>query len=396
MRPNQPTILRALGAIAAMAAFSLASAQTATITLRYDDSKNPSPFSQVYYCANVDPQTGAYVPDWGGFLRRPMYDDGQHGDGKAGDRIWGARIAVQPKAGQLFEWAVDDDNDQESWLGPCPPFLVEKVEEKLAEGRSMPEEAFMAPAEIARKYSISLSQAAPPRRIPGSDKVLLVHQAPDAKRVYLAGDFNNWGSNDNGRIRDLRTTMYPSGEGTWFRLITPRGEQFAYKFVEENAAGEFHWTSDPKAENQDESGNTVIKIEELAEIASTTAGNKGTSRGGISWKPFSARALDEQLQEAGRVLVYVRMDGNTRCREFEQQTLLSPEVASLLEGTTVFFADASKADHMETIREMGVIKVPTIAQKRRGEGWSLHSEEQLLDNNNFLNVLRAFTLKETP
>lgn len=68
--------------------------------------------------------------------------------------------------------------------------------------------------------------------------------APDAILVYLAGSFNNWADNRDGRVIDLRFAMRgPDANGIWrASLPLPRGRH-AYQFVLDGST----WISDPNA-----------------------------------------------------------------------------------------------------------------------------------------------------
>lgn len=345
-------------------------AQTAQITLRYDDSRNPSPFSQIFFCSNVNPDSGEYEADWGGFDRRAMFDDGQHGDGASGDRIWGATISVKPVPGQLFEWAADEDqNKDNSWLGPCPPFLVETLDAKVVEGRSMPDEAYMTPAEVSRKYGIDLRQAGPPVRVPGTDLILFTWNAPRAQRVFLAGSFNDWARNDEGRVRDMRATMFPVGNGTWFRLLQTTEDSLSYKYVEYTAEGDFQWKNDPSVSTHDAGGNSMIQLSSLPSAHSATRTPQGSTTGGVNWKPYSRNAFEQVLANEGQVVVYVRMENNPRCREFEKEHLLKESSLEALSGTTVLFLDASDPQLAADVRGMAIHRVPALGWSQDGSAW---------------------------
>ncbi len=101
-----------------------AQAQTAAITLLYDNTESNAPYDEIYLAGNWNKTTGAYDAGWEGFARVPMYDDGAHGDGAAGDGVWGYIANIQPDVA-TFQWAADvDPCGGNGWLGNGEDFTV--------------------------------------------------------------------------------------------------------------------------------------------------------------------------------------------------------------------------------------------------------------------------------
>ena len=82
---------------------------------------------------------------------------------------------------------------------------------------------------------------------------------PDAKKVFLVGDFNNWSPNADA-MKDL------NGDGHWSLFYPLRPGTYQYKFVVDG-----RWLPDPHNPDSEPDGfddiNSVVKIPE----ASTTS-----------------------------------------------------------------------------------------------------------------------------
>lgn len=134
----RPVLFLSCLATAALAP-SMALAQGAAITLVYDNSASAAPYERMYLAGNWNKTTGVYDAGWQGFSRVPMFDDGQHGDGAAGDRVWGYVATIQPN-GSAFQWAVDcDPCGDNGWLGTGPNFNVTNSTSQVIEFFTLPE-----------------------------------------------------------------------------------------------------------------------------------------------------------------------------------------------------------------------------------------------------------------
>ncbi|MBX3389659.1 MAG: hypothetical protein KF691_09425 [Phycisphaeraceae bacterium] len=85
-------------------------------------------------------------------------------------------------------------------------------------------------------------------------------QFPRAKRVYLAGNFNNWAANVNGKPQDAGALMSTGADGLWTKQVEVDQIVVRYKFVVEDASGRFEWIADPNVRQQDPDGNSVIFV----------------------------------------------------------------------------------------------------------------------------------------
>jgi len=92
------------------------------------------------------------------------------------------------------------------------------------------------------------------------DEVTFSLHRPGAARVYLAGNFNAWASNSNGKPGDANALMTRGADGTWSKTVSIDGLIARYKFVVEEESGKFDWTADPNALQRDAEGNSVVFI----------------------------------------------------------------------------------------------------------------------------------------
>jgi len=106
----------------------------------------------------------------------------------------------------------------------------------------------------------SARAAEPAARHRTPEGVLFRFNAPDAKCVYLAGDFNDWAENSASKILDARYAMTRGPDGTWEKRVPIDDFSAAYQFVVESNAGSFDWKSDPHAELIDTAGHSVVLI----------------------------------------------------------------------------------------------------------------------------------------
>jgi len=79
--------------------------------------------------------------------------------------------------------------------------------------------------------------------------------APEAKEVFIAGDFNNWQLNDSGRMEKQN--------GTWKRKVKLGPGMHHYRFIIDGK-----WTEDP--ENPNKEMNPYGSLDSLIEVTSKT------------------------------------------------------------------------------------------------------------------------------
>ena len=68
--------------------------------------------------------------------------------------------------------------------------------------------------------------------LPKLNKITLTVKAPNAKEVYLAGEFNNWKLDDNSRMEQ--------NNGSWSKSINLNSGKYRYRFVIDG-----NWSEDP-------------------------------------------------------------------------------------------------------------------------------------------------------
>ncbi|MBU1727446.1 MAG: AAA family ATPase [Candidatus Omnitrophica bacterium] len=91
-------------------------------------------------------------------------------------------------------------------------------------------------------------------KLPRLSEVVLSISAPDAKEVYVAGDFNNWQLGDSGR-------MEKADNGTWRKSVNLAKGRYHYRFVIDGK-----WTED--SGNPLSEMNPYGQMDSLLEVAS--------------------------------------------------------------------------------------------------------------------------------
>lgn len=105
---------------------------------------------------------------------------------------------------------------------------------------------------------IGLAASAGPQR--NESGVRFRFTAPDAGRVYLAGDFNDWAESSGGRVLDSRFEMTRGADGVWEKTVAIDAFSAAYQFVVESKDRAFAWRPDPEAELTDLAGHSVVLL----------------------------------------------------------------------------------------------------------------------------------------
>lgn len=88
-------------------------------------------------------------------------------------------------------------------------------------------------------------------KLPRLTEVVFSVFAPQAKEVYLAGDFNNWQPDESSRMEFKN--------GTWFKRINLRSGRYHYRFIIDG-----RWMEDPK--NPIKESNPYGEMDSLIEI----------------------------------------------------------------------------------------------------------------------------------
>ena len=87
--------------------------------------------------------------------------------------------------------------------------------------------------------------------LPKLSEIMLSLSAPDAKEVYVAGDFNGWNLDDKSRMQ--------ATNGTWSKKIKLKSGQYRYRFVIDGK-----WTDDPV--NPHKEVNPYGEMDSLLEV----------------------------------------------------------------------------------------------------------------------------------
>ena len=101
----------------------------------------------------------------------------------------------------------------------------------------------------------------PPSGVAGpqitKEGVKFLYYAPEAKEVYLAGDFNNWADNVGGVVSNKDHLMTKRKDGMWEKTLSLSPGKYKYKFVIDGN----NWVKDPFGEDaMDEYDNSIIKV----------------------------------------------------------------------------------------------------------------------------------------
>jgi chromosome partitioning protein len=87
--------------------------------------------------------------------------------------------------------------------------------------------------------------------LPKLNEITLTLRAPEAKEVYLAGEFNNWKLDDNSRMEQ--------NNGCWSKRISLNSGKYRYRFVIDG-----HWSEDPN--NPSKQVNPYGTMDSLLEV----------------------------------------------------------------------------------------------------------------------------------
>ncbi len=87
-------------------------------------------------------------------------------------------------------------------------------------------------AEVTEKTITKRMKEILKENLPKLNEITLSVNAPDAKEVYLAGEFNNWKLDENSRMEQ--------NNGSWSKSINLNSGKYRYRFVIDG-----NWTEDP-------------------------------------------------------------------------------------------------------------------------------------------------------
>lgn len=91
--------------------------------------------------------------------------------------------------------------------------------------------------------------------------ILFQVHAPGARKVFLAGTFNDWLSNNEGAVPDSAPAMSEiPGTGVWTQTLPLNPGRYSYKFVEVDGNGNPSWFLPRYIQNTDEHGNAILWV----------------------------------------------------------------------------------------------------------------------------------------
>lgn len=93
------------------------------------------------------------------------------------------------------------------------------------------------------------------KHLPKLAEVVLSLSAPEAKEVYVAGDFNNWRVDEDSRMQ--------ATDGTWRKTVNLKSGRYHYRFVIDGK-----WVDDPNNPNKET--NPYGEMNSLLEVNPVT------------------------------------------------------------------------------------------------------------------------------
>ena len=127
--------------------------------------------------------------------------------------------------------------------------------------------------------------------------------APEARVVYLAGDFNGWANNVGGRITDSAFAMTgPDTNGVWRKTVKLDAGVYHFKF---NVNGEGNgWFAPDSIDERDDDKNAILHVGATGNVLIPSARNP-------KWKPQrTARGVLFMCYAPKAHLVYLAGDFN--------------------------------------------------------------------------------------
>jgi 1,4-alpha-glucan branching enzyme len=101
--------------------------------------------------------------------------------------------------------------------------------------------------------------------------------APDARVVYLAGDFNGWANNVDGRITKAEFAMSgPDTNGVWRKTVKLDPGAYRFKFNLNGEAG--GWFAPDSIDELDGDKNAIIHVDASGDVVIHSAHNQ-------KWRP---------------------------------------------------------------------------------------------------------------
>jgi 1,4-alpha-glucan branching enzyme len=111
--------------------------------------------------------------------------------------------------------------------------------------------------------------------------VLFQCYAPNARVVYLAGDFNGWANNVDGRITNTAFAMSgPDTNGIWRKTVKLDSGVYRFKFNIDGAAT--NWFAPDSIDEIDGDKNAIFRVTGTGDVVIRSAHNP-------KWKPQALR-----------------------------------------------------------------------------------------------------------
>ena len=178
--------------------------------------------------------------------------------------VWTKILSLEPGAVR-YKYVVANDQGECAWQPD--PFVTERDKDD----NTVLDLASVRAAGAAPLPSPEDNDTGPgaPKAVAGG--FLFTFESADAHKVYLAGDFNNWANNDNGRVSDPACEMERGGDGVWRKVLPLNPGEVHYKFVAANAEGECSWHPDLHVSGRDKDDNTMATLRDRRPAVAASA-----------------------------------------------------------------------------------------------------------------------------
>jgi 1,4-alpha-glucan branching enzyme len=164
-------------------------------------------------------------------------------DAKTG--VW-TRVVSLDKGVYFMKYAVNEGREDQRWFAP----------DNIASRDHSNNAKFWVTAEGNVYFERPETSEFPTRAKSGEVTFQLV--APGVKSVHLAGEFNNWADNQDGRVTSTSAALEgPDENGVWKLAIPLAPGQHAYQFVIDGST----WIQDPNQAAEDSERHSLVKVE---------------------------------------------------------------------------------------------------------------------------------------
>jgi len=164
--------------------------------------------------------------------------------------FWTTTVAL-PTGRHLFRFVLDTGGAGQTWLAPARFRAVEgktagggtELQPPLIPGRDHENNIILC---LAKSGRIFLGNGVAPDLRPevSAGAITFRYWAPEAAVVYLAGNFNEWARNQDGRVTLESAQMDgPDLDGVWTKTVQLPTGQYRYQYVVDGR----DWRRDPNA-----------------------------------------------------------------------------------------------------------------------------------------------------